>query len=100
MTNSQSKDSLGVWDIKVSVGTIAYLCNDGKLLSMGGIVTPPGCQQGSNFRTVRDTYYFIEEMVGDFRKLGGAGYIVLELPKNDVAKYIVVSMKGTTIKNG
>lgn len=98
---SRSKDNLGVWDIKVSQGTIAYLCNDKTQLSMGGVINPPGYMPGKEFRTVRDTYFHIEEMVADFRrKLGRAGYIVLELPKNEVAKYIVVSMESTIIKNG
>lgn len=97
---SRSKDNLGVWDIKVTQGTTAYLCNDKINLSMGGVITPPGYMPGKEFRTVRDTYFHIEEMVADFRKLSSVGYIVLELPKNDIAKYIVVSMKGTVIKNG
>jgi len=100
MTHSRSKN-WEIWDIKVAKGTLAYLCNDAKLLA-SDIVYPPNGNDGSgNFITVRDTYFHIEEMIKDHRILGTEnGYLVLELPKNDVAKYIVVSMNGTTVKNG
>ena len=99
MTHSRSKN-WEIWDIKVAKGTLAYLCNDAKLLA-SDIVYPPNGNDGSgNFITVRDTYFYINELVGDHRNLGKSGYLVLKLPKNDVAKYIVVSMNGTTVKNG
>ena len=102
--NELTEPYFGIWDIKVAKGTLAYLCNDAKLLA-SDIVYPPNGNDGSgNFITVRDTYFHIDELVGDYRKDGnptdGIGYLVLELPKNDVAKYIVVSMNGTTVKNG
>ena len=108
--NSRFDD--GVWDIKVEAGALAYLCNDIQRLSGAGIVVPPGYDKNSQFETQRVTYYYIEEMVVDRRsKNNGSknnvngddwGYIVLRLPENEVAKYLVVSMRDRkiTFKNG
>jgi len=105
VSNSRFDD--GVWDIRVNAGAVAYLCNDMERLSGAGIVVPPGYDKNNQFETQRDTYYYMEEMVVDRRGQNNVngedwGYIVLRLPENDVAKYLVVSMRDrkVIIRNG
>jgi hypothetical protein len=88
------------WDIRVAANAVAYLCDDAKLLSMGGIILVPGSDTAGNFRTKRETYFYNEELVGDYRFSPdkSLGYIVLRLPKNDVAKYFVVSVQNGKVE--
>ena len=87
------------WDIKVAANAVAYLCNDAKLLSTGGVITIPGGDTAGNFKTKRETYFYNEELVADHRiPNSDLGYIVLRLPQNDVAKYFVVSVQNGKVE--